>query len=285
MIEVKNINYTYPSSDEDNTQVLYDVSMSINKGEFIALVGCSGCGKSTFIRHLNALLKADSGDILFNGESIYKKGYPLGKLRQKVGLVFQYPENQLFSRTVIDDVAFGPINLGFSREESFEKAKHALSTVNIDESLFSSSPYELSGGQMRRVAIAGVIAMDPEVLILDEPTAGLDPYTRNNLMKMLKNMQKKGTTIILVSHSMEEVADFADRVVVFKDGRILIDNTTDYVFSQRDIIKSAGLNPPRITDIMFGLIEKGIPLNTVSHNKDEASDIIMSALYGGETHA
>lgn len=285
MIEVKNINYTYPSSDEDNTQVLYDVSMSINKGEFIALVGCSGCGKSTFIRHLNVLLKADSGDILFNGESIYKKGYPLGKLRQKVGLVFQYPENQLFSRTVIDDVAFGPINLGFSREKSFEKAKHALSTVNIDESLFSSSPYELSGGQMRRVAIAGVIAMDPEVLILDEPTAGLDPYTRNNLMKMLKNMQKKGTTIILVSHSMEEVADFADRVVVFKDGRIIIDNTTDYVFSQRDIIKSAGLNPPRITDIMFGLIEKGIPLNTVSHNKDEASDIIISALYGGETHA
>lgn len=270
LIEVEKLNYTYASSEKEKVHALKDVSLNIRQGEFVALVGSSGSGKSTFVRHLNGLIKADSGDIRFQGESIYQKKYPICKLRRKVGLVFQYPEHQLFSRSVLADVAFGPRNMGDSKEEAENKAKAALEKVGIGEELFEGSPYELSGGQMRRVAIAGILAMEPEVLVLDEPTAGLDPYVRNQLLNLLKKMQKSGVTILLVSHSMEEVANYADRVVVFNSGRICMDGSPEEVFADKEKIRKAGLEMPQVMEALWQLKEQGIPVHEFTCNEKTA---------------
>lgn len=270
LIEVEKLNYTYASSEKEKVHALKDVSLNIRQGEFVALVGSSGSGKSTFVRHLNGLIKADSGDIRFQGESIYQKKYPICKLRRKVGLVFQYPEHQLFSRSVLADVAFGPRNMGDSKEGAENKAKATLEKVGIGEELFEGSPYELSGGQMRRVAIAGILAMEPEVLVLDEPTAGLDPYVRNQLLNLLKKMQKSGVTILLVSHSMEEVANYADRVVVFNSGRICMDGSPEEVFADKEKIRKAGLEMPQVMEALWQLKEQGIPVHEFTCNEKTA---------------
>lgn len=282
LIEIESLNYTYPSFGNGKIHALKDVSLSIQKGEFLALAGKSGSGKSTFVRHLNGLLKADSGDIRFHKESIYAKKYPIGKLRQKVGLVFQYPEHQLFSRTVLEDVAFGPRNMGISRQEAESRAKKVLCQVGLTEEVYSSSPYELSGGQMRRAAIAGVLAMEPEVLVLDEPTAGLDPYSKSQLFDLLKEMQKNGTTIILVSHSMEEISRYAERVVVFLDGSVVMDGTPEKVFSQKEMLEKAGLEMPQIMEALYKLREKGVPIKQLGCIEEKAVDEICRVVRSKE---
>lgn len=277
-MEIEKLNYTYPSSGEEAVHALRDVTLSIEEGEFLALAGRSGSGKSTFVRHLNGLLRADSGDIKYRGQPIYAKKYPLGKLRQKVGLVFQYPEHQLFSRTVLDDVAFGPKNMGADKSQAEDMARKALEKVGIGEELFSSSPYELSGGQMRRVAIAGVLAMGPEVLVLDEPTAGLDPYSKRQLFALLREMQGNGTTIILVSHSMEEISEYADRVVVFLDGTVCMDGSPEDVFSQKELLDGAGLEMPQIMETLWKLQQKGIPVERLVCDEEKAAEEIFNAV-------
>ena len=278
LMEIEKLNYTYPSSGEEAVHALRDVTLSIEEGEFLALAGRSGSGKSTFVRHLNGLLRADSGDIKYRGQPIYAKKYPLGKLRQKVGLVFQYPEHQLFSRTVLDDVAFGPKNMGVDKSQAEDMARKALEKVGIGEELFSSSPYELSGGQMRRVAIAGVLAMGPEVLVLDEPTAGLDPYSKRQLFALLREMQGNGTTIILVSHSMEEISEYADRVVVFLDGTVCMDGSPEDVFSQKELLDGAGLEMPQIMETLWKMQQKGIPVERLVCDEEKAAEEIFNAV-------
>lgn len=287
LMEIEKLNYTYPSSGEEAVHALRDVTLSIEEGEFLALAGRSGSGKSTFVRHLNGLLRADSGDIKYRGQPIYAKKYPLGKLRQKVGLVFQYPEHQLFSRTVLDDVAFGPKNMGADKSQAEDMARKALEKVGIGEELFSSSPYELSGGQMRRVAIAGVLAMGPEVLVLDEPTAGLDPYSKRQLFALLREMQGNGTTIILVSHSMEEISEYADRVVVFLDGTVCMDGSPEDVFSQKEFLDGAGLEMPQIMETLWKMQQKGIPVERLVCDEEKAAEEIFNAVTdrGGGTNA
>lgn len=277
-MEIEKLNYTYPSSGEEAVHALRDVTLSIEEGEFLALAGRSGSGKSTFVRHLNGLLRADSGDIKYRGQPIYAKKYPLGKLRQKVGLVFQYPEHQLFSRTVLDDVAFGPKNMGADKSQAEDMARKALEKVGIGEELFSSSPYELSGGQMRRVAIAGVLAMGPEVLVLDEPTAGLDPYSKRQLFALLREMQGNGTTIILVSHSMEEISEYADRVVVFLDGTVCMDGSPEDVFSQKELLDGAGLEMPQIMETLWKMQQKSIPVERLVCDEEKAAEEIFNAV-------
>nr|WP_303182996.1 energy-coupling factor transporter ATPase [Lachnoclostridium phocaeense] len=278
LMEIEKLNYTYPSSGEEAVHALRDVTLSIEEGEFLALAGRSGSGKSTFVRHLNGLLRADSGDIKYRGQPIYAKKYPLGKLRQKVGLVFQYPEHQLFSRTVLDDVAFGPKNMGADKSQAEDMARKALEKVGIGEELFSSSPYELSGGQMRRVAIAGVLAMGPEVLVLDEPTAGLDPYSKRQLFALLREMQGNGTTIILVSHSMEEISEYADRVVVFLDGTVCMDGSPEDVFSQKELLDGAGLEMPQIMETLWKMQQKSIPVERLVCDEEKAAEEIFNAV-------
>lgn len=278
LMEIEKLNYTYPSSGEEAVHALRDVTLSIEEGEFLALAGRSGSGKSTFVRHLNGLLRADSGDIKYRGQPIYAKKYPLGKLRQKVGLVFQYPEHQLFSRTVLDDVAFGPKNMGADKSQAEDMARKALEKVGIGEELFSSSPYELSGGQMRRVAIAGVLAMGPELLVLDEPTAGLDPYSKRQLFALLREMQGNGTTIILVSHSMEEISEYADRVVVFLDGTVCMDGSPEDVFSQKELLDGAGLEMPQIMETLWKMQQKGIPVERLVCDEEKAAEEIFNAV-------
>lgn len=278
LMEIEKLNYTYPSSGEEAVHALRDVSLSIGEGEFLALAGRSGSGKSTFVRHLNGLLWADSGDIKYRGQSIYAKNYPLGKLRQKVGLVFQYPEHQLFSRTVLDDVAFGPKNMGADKSQAEDMARKAMKKVGIGEELFSSSPYELSGGQMRRIAIAGVLAMEPEVLVLDEPTAGLDPYSKRQLFAVLREMQRNGTTIILVSHSMEEISEYADRVVVFLDGTVCMDGSPEEVFSQKRLLDRAGLEMPQIMEALWKIQQNGIPVGRLVCDEEKAVEEIFNVV-------
>ena len=231
-IIVDKISYTYEIGTGFERQALKEVSCVIEKGEFIGLIGHTGSGKSTFIQHLNGLVKATSGAIYYDGEDIYDKDFDMRKLRSKVGLVFQYPEHQLFETDIFKDVCFGPKNLGLDRAETELRAFEALRLVGLDESLYYQSPFDLSGGQKRRVAIAGVLAMKPEVLILDEPTAGLDPKGRDDILDCVKKLQKEtGITVILVSHSMEDVAKYVDRIMVMNDGILMYNGTPKEVFA------------------------------------------------------
>ena len=230
-IEIKNLNHIYGQDTVFEQYAVKYANLTISDGEFIGLIGHTGSGKSTLTQHLNGLLKASSGDILYNGESIYKEGYSMKTLRSKVGLVFQYPEHQLFEVDVFSDVCFGPKNLGLTQEEVQKRAKEALDLVGLDESFYKQSPFELSGGQKRRGAIAGVLAMKPEVLILDEPTAGLEPKGRDDILGLIAELhEKQGMTSILVSHSMEDVAKYVSRLVVMNHGEKVFDGTPKEVF-------------------------------------------------------
>lgn len=275
-IKAENLNYIYNEGTSFEVYALKNVSFSINDGEFIGIIGHTGSGKSTLIQHLNGLLKANSGKLYFNGEDVYEKGYDLKKLRQKVGLVFQYPEHQLFEVDVLSDVCFGPINQGFTREEAEKKAIEALKMTGIDESLYKHSPFELSGGQKRRVAIAGVLAMNPEVLVLDEPTAGLDPYGRDEILDKISELREQtGMSIVLVSHSMEDIAKYVSRLMVMSGGEKIFDDTPKEVFKHYKELEKIGLAAPQITYVIQRLRAEGVDISDDITTVEEAKEAIL----------
>lgn len=249
-IEAKKLNFIYGEGTAFEQYAIKDVSFTIKRGEFVGIIGHTGSGKSTLIQHLNGLIKATSGELFFNGENIYTAKYDMKLLRQKVGLVFQYPEHQLFEVDVLSDVEFGPRNQKLPEDVVEARAKESLALVGLDESYYKKSPFELSGGQKRRVAIAGVLAMNPEVLILDEPTAGLDPKGRDELFDEIIELKKsRDMTVILVSHSMEDVAKYVDRLLVMNAGELVLDGTPKEVFKKYKYLESIGLSAPGITYI------------------------------------
>lgn len=265
------INYIYAQDTGFEMNALKDINLVIEKGEFIGLIGHTGSGKSTLTQHLNGLLKATSGSIYYDGQDIYDKDYNMKELRSKVGLVFQYPEHQLFETDVFKDVCFGPLNLGLSKKEAELRAFEALEMVGFDKDLFYHSPFELSGGQKRRAAIAGVLAMKPEVLILDEPTAGLDPKGRDEILDRIKKLHEEmGITVILVSHSMEDVAKYVDRIIVMNQGSVMYDDTPRNVFAQYKELEKVGLAAPQLTYILNELKKNGLNVNTGLLTMEEA---------------
>lgn len=278
-IEIKNVNYLYSQGTSYEMHALKNVNLEIPDGQFVGLIGHTGSGKSTLTQHLNGLVKATSGHIYYNGEDIYDEEFSMKKLRSKVGLVFQYPEHQLFETEVLADVCFGPKNLGFTKEEAEEKAKAALRMVGMGEEYDKSSPFELSGGQKRRVAIAGVLAMDPEVLILDEPTAGLDPRGRDEVLDQVSALQRsRGITVILVSHSMEDVAKYVDRLIVMNQGEVRFDGRPVEVFHHYKELEEIGLAAPQTTYLMQELKKQGADVNTDATTVEEAADAIEAWL-------
>lgn len=273
------VNYIYGDDTALAVHALKDVNLVIPDGQFIGLIGHTGSGKSTLVQHLNGLIKPTSGSIYFNGEDIHADDYDKKKLRSKVGLVFQYPEHQLFEIDVFSDVCFGPKNLGLSREEVEQRAREALASVGLSEEFYTQSPFELSGGQKRRVAIAGVLAMKPQVLILDEPTAGLDPKGRDEILHQIKELQtKSGMTILLVSHSMEDVAEYVDRIIVMNQGSVLFDDVPREVFKHYRELEEVGLAAPQVTYIMHALKEKGLPVDVDTTTIAEAAEEIVKCL-------
>ena len=278
-MKLKKVSYVYSEGDAFEKKALDEISLELPDGQFIGIIGHTGSGKSTLIQHLNGLLRATSGAIYYDGENIYQEGYNMRTLRSKVGLVFQYPEHQLFEVDVFSDVCFGPKNLGLSKEEVEERAKKALIQVGLDESYYKKSPFELSGGQKRRVAIAGILAMHPQVLILDEPTAGLDPKGRDEILDQVALLQKeRKITVILVSHSMEDVARYVDRIIVVNDGKILFDDTPKQVFQHYKELESVGLAAPQVTYVVKALKEKGWDIDTTATTVEEAKEAILLAI-------
>lgn len=278
-MRLQHIIYQYESQGEEPKKALDDISIEINPGEFIGIIGHTGSGKSTLIQHFNGLLKATSGSYYFDGEDVYSKGFSIRDLCKKVGFSFQYPEYQLFEATVLDDVCFGPKNMGLTRKEQEERARRALEAVGIPKEYEAKSPFSLSGGEKRRVAIAGVLAMEPQYFILDEPTAGLDPIGRKKILNLLKKLwQEKKMTIILVSHSMEDIADYATRVLVMKNGKLLMDGAPKEIFAQMDKMLEAGLSVPDVTKCVHMLNEKGFSLPTDITQIEEAKEAILAAI-------
>jgi energy-coupling factor transport system ATP-binding protein len=278
-IILDHVNYIY---DEDTAMAhaaLIDVNLNIPKGQFIGLIGHTGSGKSTLIQHMNGLAKPTSGTVYFDGADINEQGYNKKNLRAKVGLVFQYPEHQLFETDCFKDVCFGPKNLGLSQKEVELRAYEALKQVGFDDEYFYQSPFDLSGGQKRRVAIAGVLAMKPEVLILDEPTAGLDPKGRDDILGLISKLHKEmGITIILVSHSMEDVADYVDRIIVMNKGRVFLDDVPKNVFAHYKELEEIGLAAPQVTYVMQELSAAGLNVDTNATTITEAKNEILKAL-------
>lgn len=261
------------------THALHDINLTIESGEFVGIIGHTGSGKSTLIQHLNGLEKAHSGAIYCDDKNIYDDDFDLRALRCKVGMVFQYPEHQLFENTVLEDVCFGPRNKGLSKEEAVKKAEEALEQVGIAKAMYSKSPFELSGGQKRRVAIAGVLAMEPEILVLDEPTAGLDPIGRDNILNLIAELRNvRGIGVVLVSHSMEDVAKYVKRLIVMNHGSVMYDDTPTEVFKHYKEIEKVGLSAPQITYIMNKLKEKGVPVNSEIINLQDAKNEIVRVL-------
>ena len=275
-IELKNVTYTYSQGTAYESHALKDINLVIPDGQFIGVIGHTGSGKSTLIQHFNALIQPTSGQILYNGEDVWAENYNRRALRSEVGLVFQYPEHQLFEVDVFSDVCFGPKNLGLPKEEIEKRAKEALDMVGLDESFYKQSPFDLSGGQKRRVAIAGVLAMKPEVLILDEPTAGLDPKGRDDILGLVQKLHnEQWLTIILVSHSMEDVARYVSRLVVMNHGEKVFDGTPKEVFRHYKELEAIGLAAPQITYVVHKLIDKGIPLDPDITTVEEAKNAIL----------
>ena len=274
------VNYVYSGGTTFARHAIKDVSFTIQKGEFIGLIGHTGSGKSTLIQHMNGLIKATGGTIYFNGEDIYGQGYDMRQLRSKIGLVFQYPEHQLFETTVFKDVIFGPTNLGLDKLECELRAYEALKMVGIGDDLLDASPFELSGGQKRRVAIAGVLAMRPEVLILDEPTAGLDPKGRDDILEQISKLHKEGEmTIVLVTHSMEDVANYADRLFVMNNGELVMQHSAKEVFSRYKELEQMHLAAPQVTYVMNALKDKGYPVKTDATTVKEAMTEIIKLFH------
>ncbi len=277
-IKIEHLNYIYSEGNAYEKQALKDINLEIPDGEFVGIIGHTGSGKSTLIQHFNGLLKATDGKIYYNGEDIYADGYDMRSLRFQVGLVFQYPEQQLFEVDVLTDVCFGPKNQGLSEEECKERATEALTLVGLTEKYYTMSPFELSGGEKRRAAIAGVLAMRPKVLVLDEPTAGLDPAGRDGILEQIAYLHDQtGMNVILVSHRMEDVARYADRIVVMNEGEILYNDTPAHVFSHCQELEQIGLAAPQVTYVMRDLKEKGFDVRATVTTVDTAVDEIMGA--------
>ena len=273
------VHFTYSPGNAYEKHAIRNISLKIEDGQFIGIIGHTGSGKSTLIQHLNGLIRAQSGAIYFNGEDIYDKDYDMKKLRQKVGLVFQYPEHQLFETTIFKDVCFGPRNQGLNTKEAELRAFEALRIVGLPQELWYQSPFELSGGQKRRVAIAGVLAMKPEVMILDEPTAGLDPKGRDEILEQLVRMhQELHITIILVSHSMEDVANYVERLIVMNRGEVMLDGTPRQVFAYYKELEAVGLAAPQVTYLMHELRRKGLGVDVDATTLMEAKASILQAL-------
>ena len=279
-IEVKNISYVYMPKSPYERLALDDVSITIPEGKITAIAGHTGSGKSTLVQHLNGLISPTSGSVLVDGVDIAAKGQAARAARRSVGMVFQYPEHQLFEETVEQDIAFGPKNYGMSPEEISERVRFAMDFVQLDYKEYSQrSPFQLSGGQMRRAAIAGVVALKPKYLVLDEPTAGLDPKGREELMqRIMKLHRQEKNTIILVSHSMDDIARFADNVVIMNRGRVLMEGTPHEVFVREDFIRQAGLDVPQITNIVKALKIRGWDISSNIYTMDEAVDAIFQAV-------
>lgn len=279
ILKLEHIEYVYSSGTAYEKRVLKDINLDIYEGEFVGVIGHTGSGKSTMIQHLNGLMKATSGALYYNGENIYDEKYNLRQLRNNVGLVFQYPEHQLFEIDVLTDVCFGPKNQGLTEEECKKRAIEALELVGLSEKYYDTSPFDLSGGQKRRVAIAGVLAMRPKVLVLDEPTAGLDPKGRDEILDQIAYLQKeRNLTVILVSHSMEDIAKYVDRIVVMNKGRKMYDGEPKEVFAHYKELEKVGLAAPQVTYIMHALSEKGMHVNTEVTTIEEAVDEIMKEI-------
>lgn len=278
-IKLEHLNYIYSPGTAYERQALKDICLEIPHGEFVGIIGHTGSGKSTLIQHLNGLIRASSGTLYYNGEDIYREGYDMKALRSQVGLVFQYPEHQLFEVDVMTDVCFGPRNQGLSEEECKERALEALRLVGLKEKYYQSSPFELSGGQKRRAAIAGVLAMHPKVLVLDEPTAGLDPKGRDDILEQIAYLHRQtDMTVILVSHSMEDIAKYADRIIVMNKGEVLYNAAPREVFSHYQELEQVGLAAPQVTYIMHDLRERGFSVGVDVTTVEEAADEIMQAL-------
>lgn len=278
-IILDHINYIYGADTGTPVHALKDVCLEIPNGQFIGIIGHTGSGKSTLMQHLNGLVKATSGAIYYDDKNIYDKGFNLKNLRTKVGLVFQYPEHQLFEDTVLKDVSFGPKNLKLDKKECELSAYEALKKVGFPDDLIYASPFELSGGQKRRVAIAGVLAMKPEVLILDEPTAGLDPKGQKEILNLIAGLRdESGMTIMLVSHSMEDVAEYVDRIIVMNHGEVFLDDTPKEVFKHYKELEEIGLAAPQVTYIMHELAAKGYKVDVNVTTISEAADSLAQVL-------
>ena len=279
VIKVEHLSYVYGEGMPDATRALDDISFEIERGEFLGVIGPTGCGKSTLITHFNGLNRPTSGRLLIDGEDIWADPKQIRQYRFKVGLVFQYPEYQLFEETVRKDIAFGPRNMGLPEEEIAQRVQMAAQFCGLEESLLDRSPFELSGGQKRRAAIAGVIAMRPEVLVLDEPAAGLDPEGREMILSQVKKYHKEtGTTVVLVSHSMEDIAKYADRVLVLQAGKLAMLDTTANIFAHAQELVSYGLSVPQVTKIFLRLREMGLDLPVDVYTVKYARDVILGAL-------
>ena len=279
MIEVRNLSYTYSKNTPFEHKALDNISFQADNGEFIGVIGHTGSGKSTLMQQLNGLLKPDSGTVLLDGQDIFAKGVNLRNVRARVGLVFQYPEYQLFEETVYRDIAFGPKNMGLSEEEIEERVREAARFVDFDEDLLQKSPFELSGGQKRRAAIAGVLAMQPDVLVLDEPTAGLDPYSRERLLAQIRDYHdRKSATILLVTHSMEDIAATVGRIIVMNDSHIMMDGTPEQVFARAEELIAIGLDVPQITRVFMELERMGVSVGTSIYTVKYAARLVTELL-------
>ncbi len=280
-LKLEHVTYIYGADTQLPVRALDDICLEIPDGQFIGLIGHTGSGKSTLVQHLNGLIRPSQGRITWNGRDIWEAGFPKKELRSSVGLVFQYPEHQLFEADVFSDVCFGPNNLGLPREEVQKRARRALELVGIPEALYGQSPFELSGGQKRRAAIAGVLAMEPKILVLDEPTAGLDPKGRDEILGQIAGLKKEtGISVVLVSHSMEDVANYVERIVVMSQGHILFDGEPRQVFRHKRELEEVGLAVPQVTDILHRLSAAGFAVDTDATTVPEARDTILKALGG-----
>lgn len=280
-LELVNVSYIYSEGTPFRKDALRDINIKIEDNCITGLIGHTGCGKSTLVQLLNGLLSPTSGEVIFDGKNIGEKGYDLKTLRHKVGLVFQYPEYQLFEDTVYDDIAFGPKNMGLDKDEIDRRIKEAALFVGLEERYLEVSPFDLSGGQKRRAAIAGIMAMDPDVLILDEPAAGLDPVGREEILGGIYSYQRKRkNAVVIVSHSMEDMARYSDRLIVMNDGRVFMQGSCREVFSESDKLTSVGLDVPQITKFMIALKNNGIEVRTDIFTVDEAKAEILSKMGG-----
>ena len=282
ILRVENLMHTYGEGTPFRRSAVEDMSLSVYRGEFLGIIGHTGSGKSTMIQHLNGLLKPTSGHIYLDGKDIWEEPKKIRDVRFRVGLVFQYPEYQLFEETVYKDVAFGPGNMGLSKDEIDRRVRAAVRFAGLSEDVLDVSPFALSGGQKRRVAIAGVIAMEPEVLVLDEPTAGLDPRGRKELLANIQKFhQERGTTIVLVSHSMDEIAQNVDRIVVLSDAHALMSGTPREVFAHGDELMKAGLDVPQVTRIAMALKARGLDIDSAVYTVEELKDALLALKRGG----
>lgn len=286
-LTVQNLYHTYQPGTPNESHALKNIDLTIEEGEFVGIIGHTGSGKSTLVQHLNGLLKPTQGEVLLDGVNINAKGTKLKEIRLQVGLVFQYPEYQLFEETVAKDIAFGPKNLGLEEKEVQKRVRAAMKTVGLDyDKLKNQSPFDLSGGQKRRIAIAGVLAMSPKYLILDEPTAGLDPKGREEILEQVKRLKESlNLAVILVSHSMDDVAQYADRMIVMHQGEIALSGTPKEVFRHYDELRQLGVGVPTVTDLMHQLHKKGMPVSTEVITLEEAKAEILRVLREEGRHA